>query len=124
MGRVDISPKAADLVYERLQDLYDRPFFKYELSIRTDIPQRTDVDAPKNYRQNKHVLYGQQEGRCGGCRTSFEFRHFEVDHVIPQSRGGTDHIENLQLLCGHCNRVKGDRDQAYLMARLAELVGV
>ena len=118
---IDISPKAADLVYERLQDLYDRPFFRYELSIRTDIPQRTDVDAPKNYRQNKHVLYGQQEGRCGGCRTPFEFRHFEVDHVVPQSRGGTDHLGNLQLLCGHCNRVKGNRDQAYLVARLAEM---
>ena len=121
---IDISPKAADLVYERLQDHYDRPFFRYELSIRTDIPQRTDVDAPKNYRQNKHVLYGQQEGRCGGCETHFEFRHFEVDHVVPQSRGGTDHIDNLQLLCGHCNRVKGNRDQAYLVARLAEMAVV
>ena len=121
---IDISPKAADLVYERLQDLYDRPFFRYELSIRTDIPQRTDVDAPKNYRQNKHVLYGQQEGRCGGCETHFEFRNFEVDHVVPQSRGGTGHIENLQLLCGHCNRVKGNRPQEYLLAQLAEMAGV
>lgn len=116
---IDISPKAVDLVYERLRELYDRPFFKYELSIRTDVPQRTDVDAPKNYRENKHVLYGQQEGRCGGCDAPFEFRHFEVDHVIPRSRGGTDHIENLQLLCGHCNRVKGDRPMEYLVAQLA-----
>ena len=121
---IDISPKAADLVYERLQDLYDRPFFKYELSIRTDVPQRTDVDAPKNYRQNKHVLFGQQEGRCGGCEMDFPYKLFEVDHIIPQRRGGTDHIENLQLMCGHCNRIKGDRDQAYLMARLAEMTGV
>ena len=33
---------------------------------------------------------------------------FEVDHIIPRSRGGTDHIDNLQLLCTHCNRTKGD----------------
>lgn len=116
---IDISPKAVDLVYERLQDLYDRPFFRYELSIRTDIPQRTDVDAPKDYRQNKHVLYGEQEGRCGGCETHFEFRNFEIDHIVPQARGGTDHIDNLQLLCGHCNRVKGDRPMEYLLAQLA-----
>ena len=50
-----------------------------------------------------------------------EFRHFEVDHMIPQSRGGTDHIDNLQLLCGFCNRTKGNRPQEYLMARLKEL---
>ena len=36
-------------------------------------------------------------------------------------RRGTDYIENLQLLCGHCNSVKGDRQQEYLVARLREL---
>ena len=90
---------------------------------RTDIPRRIDVDAPKNYRQNKHVLFGQQEGRCGGCAMDFPFKIFEVDHVISQSRGGTDHIDNLQLLCSHCNRVKGDRPQEYLVAQLAEMAG-
>lgn len=50
----------------------------------------------------------------------FPFKLFEEDHVVPQSRGGQHHLENLQLLCSHCNRVKGERDQAYLLARLAE----
>ena len=67
------------------------------------------------------VLFGQQEGRCNGCRSAFEFRHLEVDLVIPHSGGGQDNIENLQLLCAHCNRVKGDRPQEYLVARLREL---
>lgn len=88
---------------------------------RTDIPRRTDIDAPKNYRKNKHVLYGQQEGQCGGCRMDFPFKIFEVDHIIPKRRSGTDHLENLQLLCAHCNRIKGDREQSYLVARLQEL---
>ncbi len=47
-----------------------------------------------------------------------------VDHRVPVSRGGTDHLENLQLLCPHCNRIKGDRDQAYLVARLKEMAAV
>ena len=46
---------------------------------RTDIPRRTDIDAPVPCRQNKHVLFGQQEGRCNecrsnGCRSVFPFR--------------------------------------------------
>ena len=91
------------------------------MTARTDIPRRTDVGTLPPYRQQKHVLFGQQEGRCAGCDTEFPFRAFDIDHVIPQSRGGTDHPDNLQLLCSHCNRVKGDRPQEYLLARLREL---
>ncbi len=63
----------------------------------------------------------QQEGRCNGCKSAFELRRLEVDHIIPHSGGGTDHIDNLQLLCAHCNRVKGDKPQEYLVARLREM---
>lgn len=73
--------------------------------------------------QNKHVLYGQQEGLCNGCKGDFPFRSFTLDHIVPKSRGSTDHLENLQLLCGACNSLKGDRAQEYLMARLAEIGG-
>ena len=115
---IDISPKAVELVNMRLQQAMGSLFHNRLVTARTDIPRRTDIDAPINYRQNKHVLYGQQEGQCGGCRMDFPFKIFEVDHVIPQSRGGTDHLDNLQLLCSHCNRLKGDREQSYLIARL------
>lgn len=121
MGRgIDISPKAAELVNMRLADYMGDLFHNRLVTARTDVPKRTDIDAPKNYRQNAHVLYGQQEGNCNGCKEHFPFKVFDVDHVIPQSKGGTDHIDNLQLLCSHCNRLKGNRDQAYLVARLKE----
>ena len=118
---IDISPKAVELVNMRLQQSMGDLFHNRLVTARTDIPRRTDIDAPVPYRQNKHVLFGQQEGRCNGCRSEFPFRIFEVDHVIPQRVGGQDNIENLQLLCAHCNRVKGDRPQEYLVARLREL---
>ena len=115
---IDLSPKAVELVNERLRSEMGDLFHYGFVTARTDIPQRTDIDTPKNYRQNRHVLYGQQEGRCNGCQSYFEFRHLEVDHIIPVSRGGTDHMENLQMLCGHCNRVKGDRAMEYLRTKL------
>ena len=122
---IDISPKAVELVNERLRKptpLGIGPMFHNRyVTVRTDIPRRTDIDAPIHYRKNKHVLFGNQEGRCAGCRMDFPFKVFEVDHMIPQSRGGHDHLDNLQLLCSHCNRIKGDREQSYLMARLKEL---
>ena len=53
-----------------------------------------------------------------GCGTHFKIRNLEVDHIISQAKGGTDHIESLQLLCGSCNRIKGDRSMEYLRAKL------
>ena len=47
------------------------------------ISGRTDIDVPIPYRQNKHVLFGQQEGQCNGCHSEFPFRVLEVDHIIP-----------------------------------------
>ena len=57
-----------------------------EVTHRTDIPQRTDIDAPIPYRQNKHILFGQQEGLCNGCRGDFPFRNFTID-LLSRSRG-------------------------------------
>ena len=85
------------------------------------MPRRTDIDESVPYRQKKRVLFGQREGRCNGCRSEFPFRVLEVNHIIPQRAGGQDNIENLQLLFGRCNRVKGDRPQEYLVARLRKL---
>ena len=117
---IDISPKAAELVNLRLQQTMGSLFHHGYVTARTDIPRRTDIDAPIPYRQNKHVLFGQQEGLCNGCKGDFPFKLYEVDHMVPQSKGGTDHLDNLQLLCSHCNRIKGHRPQEYLVARLQE----
>ena len=114
---IDLSPLAATLVKSRLQDNF-KLFF--ELHHRTDLPRRTDLEPLPSYRTHKHQLFGKQEGRCGGCCVAFPFRNFTVDHVVPQSQGGTDHFDNLQLLCGACNSVKGDRPHAALIATLRD----
>ena len=90
----------------------------YDGAHRTDIPQRTDLGDLPPYRSHAKSLYGEQAGNCAGCGTHFEARHLEVDHIIARRKGGTDHIENLQLLCGSCNRIKGDRGMEYLRAKL------
>ena len=116
---IDISAKAAELVVERIRD--DQGMFE-DIIARDDIPNRTDLgDIPRyNAPENKTQLYGEQGGHCKGCGEHFQRQHLEMDHIIAESVGGTDHIENLQLLCGHCNRIKGNRGQEYLISRLNE----
>ena len=113
---IDLSPLAARLVLKRLRE--DRgPLFD-DVTHREDVPARTDLGELPNYRTHKHMLYGRQEGICGGCQVLFPFRNMTVDHVVARSRGGSDHFENLQLLCGACNSMKGAESQEYLVARL------
>ena len=114
---IDLSPKAAELMEKRLRD---RHGLFGQVIHRTDLPRRGDLEPVPHYRTNARTLYGRQEGDCAGCGCHFEFRHLEVDHIVPQSKGGGDHLENLQMLCAHCNRVKGDRPMAALIAALAD----
>ena len=114
---IDISPLAVKLVRTRLKR--EAPLFTQDAIDRTDVPMRTDlVDEVREYLNEKRALYGQQEGRCAGCRVHFELRNMEVDHVIPRVKGGPNHISNYQLLCGSCNRRKGAGSQAELIAKL------
>lgn len=34
---------------------------------------------------------------------------FQIDHIIPMSKGGVTTVDNLQLLCHACNSMKSDR---------------
>lgn len=44
------------------------------------------------------------QGRCRQCGSAQDLHY---DHVIPWSRGGANTVNNIQLLCGPCNRRKG-----------------
>ena len=115
---MDLSPIAAELVRDRLQDQLGLPA---ELAIhRTDTPQRTDLGDLPHYRTHKRALFGTQEGRCNGCGTDFGYDNLTVDHIIPRKHGGTDHPENLQLLCAACNSRKGTGTMSQLMERILQ----
>ena len=112
---IDISPKAAELVVERIKA--DQGLFP-EIVHRDDYPKRTDMGDTPPARTHKHTLFGLQEGLCGGCGIFFPFRNLTIDHKVPRSKGGTDHFENLWLLCGACNSAKGTGTVAELRAKL------
>lgn len=43
---------------------------------------------------------------CHYCQRELTPEEVSVDHYIPQSRGGIDHVENLKTSCSKCNRIK------------------
>jgi len=118
---IDLAPKAVELVDRRLAKQHQ---IFGQIIARTDPPLRTDLGKLPPPQTHKNILYGEQGGFCAGCGEHFRSAHLEVDHVIARANGGTDHKDNLQLLCGRCNRVKGDRGMEYLMQKLQLTQGV
>jgi 5-methylcytosine-specific restriction endonuclease McrA len=67
------------------------------------------------------ALLKQQNGRCGYCRKSIKTT-WTVDHIQALSRGGTNWISNIQLLCLSCNTSKQDADPLEFARRLGRLI--
>ena len=125
---IDIAEPAADILVQRLTDdagiLKDfAPGEGLDFIHRTDIPERTDTTtinlrsaAQKNAIKDR--LYGTQGGDCAGCSRHFQKQDFHIDHIIPKDKGGGDYESNLQLLCGNCNSIKGNRPMEYLQVKI------
>lgn len=75
-------------------------------STRKAIPQATKV-AVAARDSGRCQCMARSCGHVGKCGSTVE-PHF--DHIIPWSKGGTDTVGNLQILCGPCNRRKGALD--------------
>jgi len=118
---IDIEAKSAELVVERLSDeagLFSDFTHRRDIPVRTDI-EITDIVDVRNRKSVKEKL-GRQYGRvCSACGMS-NYENLEIDHIVPKSRGGQDTYSNYQLLCGNCNRTKGNRPMEYLMAKIAK----
>ena len=57
----------------------------------------------------KREAYEIQQGICVHCEEHFEIEDMEADHITPWSKGGKTTVENCQMLCLHCNRIKSSK---------------
>ena len=125
---MDIWDNAEAVVLQRLDQEGLLGRFKLgELSFTAEPPRRTDDGLPAapalklqwsqaeppgprmSRAQMYEALLAGQGAKCQGCDRVFDDpRYLELDHNIPRSDGGLNHISNRILLCGPCNRLKSN----------------
>ncbi len=64
--------------------------------------------------QLRQTIREQAHFRCGYClmHQRHVYARMEIDHLHPQSHGGSDNEENLWLACPFCNTYKSDLIEA------------
>jgi len=78
-----------------------------------DRPYKRAV-PPQNKRRERARLraqyrswYGQLAAAGEECANCGATQNLVLDHVLPIAKGGLSALDNLQLLCALCNRIKG-----------------
>lgn len=73
-----------------------------------------DSDKTFSYQKQEHVWVG----KCLHCSTKLFVSEVgdtqaTIEHIVPQSAGGSDDMMNLALACKACNNEKGVRHDPY-----------
>lgn len=118
----------------------DRQTQKYEMHYQTDPPTRTDQDDPDTP-ELEHVYSAEPDNphthaeihdelvkefglKCWGCNYQPpDKRYLHLDHIIPKSDGGTNHIDNRALLCQPCNSMKSNTMSLNALRRMNKKEG-
>ncbi|MDE2854446.1 MAG: HNH endonuclease signature motif containing protein [Chloroflexota bacterium] len=73
-------------------------------AVPPQIKRRERMTLRRHYRQWHRQLVADAGERCANCGAEDSL---VLDHVIPIARGGRSTLDNLQMLCATCNRIKG-----------------
>ncbi len=103
----------------------DKQMQRYEMHYQDEPPKRTDQDEqdspelphvysaepenPLTHAEMHEILVDKFGLKCWGCNyIPPDKRYLHLDHIIPKSDGGTNHIDNRALLCQPCNSMKSN----------------
>ena len=66
-------------------------------------------------------IFARDNARCYMCSKQLLFTEFELDHLLPVSRGGDSSPQNVAVACMRCNRSRGSRIGIDQLEKIYEL---
>lgn len=75
---------------------------------------------PALWRQRRQEVWTRDRGQCCGpyCVGAPPIRldTAHIDHIVPLSKGGSNHIDNLRTLCRRCHVLRAGHEHQGLIA--------
>ena len=69
------------------------------------------IKYKRNVSETKKKLVSSNQGwKCGNCKNALT-AFYEVDHILPLYKGGTNEVDNLVSLCRECHAKKTAMDR-------------
>lgn len=79
------------------------------------MPLSPDLKSRVRLRHLIETLASRDGLECWFCERGFlstDSREATIEHLCPKAHGGPDHLSNLVLACGPCNRAAGNQSVA------------
>ncbi len=59
----------------------------------------------------RNTVFERAKLLCEYCQSpmDFSYQSFEIDHILPQSKNGSDDLDNLACSCAGCNAFKHNK---------------
>ncbi len=79
----------------------------YKRGVPPQIKRKERYKLRKHYSEWYMSLVEQYDEKCLNCASSADETKLVLDHIISIAKGGLSELDNLQILCAECNRLKG-----------------
>lgn len=93
----------AEMVINDMNELID-------IKTKSELKKKLTKNRRKEFQTNRNRLYLLLIERDKlECKKCMKTDNLSIDHITPISKGGSDELDNLQLLCRSCNSRKYDK---------------
>ena len=106
------SPRTAYSVLQHSQNLFEPDDQALEELPKVTVAARLPTRRPYIIPLVKKRVAARQKWHCASCKIPLEKKTYEMDHVKPLFKGGTNAESNLQALCKRCHMLKSAVEQS------------